>query len=40
MKSDFTIIENTSKAQDDYGHCYGSNTLRISKEDIAALLNR
>lgn len=40
MKSDFAIIESTRKAQDDYGHCYGSGTLRISKEDIAALLNR
>ena len=40
MGSSFTIIENTQKAQDEYGHCYGSSDLKISKEDIEALLNR
>ena len=39
MESNFTIIEASEFAQNEYGHCYGSSTLRISKEDIAALLN-
>ena len=39
MESNFEIIENTYNAQDEYGHCYGSETYNISKEDIEALLN-
>lgn len=37
--SDFTIIENTSKARDEYGHNYGSEVFTISKNDINALLS-
>jgi hypothetical protein len=37
--SDFSIIENTREAQDEYGHNYGSDTYYISKEDIKALLD-
>lgn len=39
MKSDFTIIEKGRKAQDEYGHNYGSDTYYISKDDICALLH-
>ena len=39
MKSDFTIIENTEEAQNEFGHNYGSETYSISKQDIEALLN-
>ena len=39
LNGDFTIIENTKEAQDEYGHNYGSDTYYISKEDIQALLN-
>lgn len=38
IESDFTIIENTKEAQDEFGHNYGSDTYCISKEDIQALL--
>ena len=37
--SDFTIIENTPKARNEYGHRYGSEEFVITKEDIEALLN-
>lgn len=37
--SNFSIIENTQEAQDEYGHNYGSDTYYISKEDIQALLD-
>ena len=36
-ESTFAIIENTEKARDEYGTCYGVNYLKISKEDIQAL---
>lgn len=39
MKSDFEIIENSREAQNEFGHCYGSETHTISKEDIQALLD-
>ena len=39
LNGDFTIIENTKEAQDEYGHNYGSDTYYISKEDIQALLD-
>lgn len=39
VESNFTIIENTKKAQNEFGHNYGSDTYYISKEDIQALLN-
>ena len=37
--SDFIIIENTSKAREEYGHRYGSEVFTISKNDIDALLS-
>ena len=37
-ESDFTIIDNTREAQDEYGHNYGSETNYITLEDIHALL--
>lgn len=37
--SDFTIIENNRKGRDNFGHNYGSEDHRISKEDIQALLD-
>lgn len=39
MASDFSIIENSMKAQNEFGHCYGSETYIITKEDIQALLD-
>ena len=38
-ESDFTIIENTREAQDEYGHNYGSETYNISLKDMYALFN-
>ena len=38
MASDFEVIENSMKAQNKFGHCYGSETYIITKEDIQALL--
>lgn len=40
MYSDFTIIEDTIEAQQDYGIHYGASFLTITKKDIAALLKR
>ena len=40
INSSFTVIENTDKARDEYGHCYGSENLIITKDDILALLDR
>lgn len=37
--SDFSIIENTSEARDQYGYAYGADYFTISKEDIEALNN-
>lgn len=37
--SDFTIIENSRKGRDKYGHNYGSQNNKISKENIQALLD-
>lgn len=36
--SDFTIIENTREAENEYGHRYGSELFVITKKDIEALL--
>lgn len=35
----FDIIENTNKAQDEYGRCYGYETYGITREQIQALLD-
>lgn len=34
----FEIIEDTQDAQNEFGHCYGSQTYRITKRQIEALL--
>lgn len=39
MASDFTIIENNNKAQEEYGFLYGVNYWKMSKKDIKALLD-
>lgn len=39
-KSSFTIIEGRDRAQNEFGHCYGSETYIITKKDIQALLER
>ncbi len=36
--SDFKVIDNTAKARDEFGHCYGSEIHEISREDLVALL--
>jgi len=33
------IIDNTDKSFDDFGHCYGSVEIIITKEDLEALQN-
>ena len=33
------VIERTCAAQDEYGHCFGSHTVALSREHIAALLD-
>ena len=38
MMTDFTIIENSEAAKDNYGHACGSEDFIISGEDIKALL--
>lgn len=40
MKSSFTIIEGDGKAQNEFRHCYGSETYIITQKDIQALLER
>lgn len=35
----FDIIENTNKAQEEYGQCYGYDTYGITKKQIQALLD-
>ena len=36
---DVEILEANEKAQDNYGHNYGSETIVLSKEHIQALVN-
>ena len=38
-EGNFKIIENTKKAQEDFGHNYGSKHFSITQEEIKALLN-
>ena len=35
----FNIIENTNKAQEEYGRCYGCETYGITRRQIQALLD-
>ena len=35
----FDIIENTNKAQEEYGQCYGYETYGITRKQIQALLD-
>lgn len=35
----FDVIENTNKAQEEYGRCYGYETYGITRKQIQALLN-
>lgn len=35
----FNIIENTNKAQEEYGRCYGCETYGITRKQIQALLD-
>ena len=35
----FDIIENTNKAQEKYGRCYGYETYGITRKQIQALLD-
>ena len=37
--SDFVVIENSIKGMNEYGHCYGSEVYKITKDDIQALLD-
>lgn len=39
INNHFDIIENTNKAQDEYGRCYGYETYGITREQIQALLD-
>ncbi len=36
--SGFEIIDNTDKAKDEFGYCYGCQTYDISLKDIRAVL--
>jgi len=36
--SEVTVIRRSLAAQDDYGHCSGSNTVALSRKHIDALL--
>ena len=33
------IIENSNKSRDEYGHCYGSENIILTIEQVNALLN-
>lgn len=35
----FDIIENTNKAQEEYGQCYGYDTYGITRKQLQALLD-
>ena len=39
IESCFSIIENTNKAQEEYGRCYGYETYGITRKQIQALLD-
>lgn len=38
-ESSFTTINNTERARDEYGHCYGSEEYILTEADIKALKN-